>query len=211
MLIFWKNLYCQFVGPNPYNDNSIIGRRCDSTTGNQCYWPNGQFGSNRGKETNGYGAAEHQCALGLDDEAGEITEFLKHKRFDSEQGDDDIVTLDWSYDKIKEKLEDKDIPFDFHEMTGDIYEIGKHTHNVAELGKFRIDELTKVHGEDIALDAKNITPCGSANKSGSRLHTAIRDTMYKFTNKPGNNSTKKFECVELYDQMVKDNKLTGLN
>jgi len=209
MLTFWKNLYCQFVGPNPYNNNSIIGRRCDSVTGNQCYWPNGQFGSNRGKETNGYGAAEHQCALGVDDEAGEITEFLKHKRFDSEQGDDDIVTLDLSYDEIWKKMKDKDTPFDFHEMTGDIYEIGKHTHNVAELGKFRIDELTKVHGEDIALDSNG--GCGAAIANNTKLRNAIRATMEKFTNKSGNNSTKKFECKEVYDQMVKDDKLTDLD
>jgi len=211
MLIFWKNLYCQHVGSNPYNSNYFIGRRCNAATGNNCYWPGGIYGDNRGTETNGHGAAEEQCALGVDDEAGEITEFLKHKRFDSTQDDTDIVELDLSYDKIKEKLDDKDIPFDFHEMTGDIYEIGKHTHNVAELGKFRIDELTKVHGEDIALDAKNTTKCGSANKSGTKLEQAIQATMNKFTNKPGNNSTKKFECVELYDQMVKDNKFTGLN
>jgi len=177
MLIFWKNLYCQFVGNNPYNNISIVHRRCQSSTGNTCYWPNGQFGSNRGTETNGYGAAEEQCALGVDDEAGEITEFLKHKRLDSTQGDVDMVTIDMSYDEIYKKMKDKDTPFDFDDMTGDIYEIGKHEHNVAELGKFRIDKLTQVHGEDIALDAKNTGVCGAAIGNNTKLRGAIKDTM----------------------------------
>jgi len=211
LLIFWKNLYCQHVGNHPYANNYFVGRKCDGSTGKSCHWPGGQYGDNRGTPTNGHGAAEEQCALGVDDEAGEITELKIHKRFDSTQGDDDIKELDLSYDKIKEKLDDKDIPFDFHEMTGDIYEIGKHTHNVKELGKFRIDELTKVHGEDIALDAKTGGSCNSSNKSGGKLGIAIRDTMYKFTNKAGNDSNKIFECKELYDQMVKDNKFDGLN
>jgi hypothetical protein len=209
LLIFWKNLYCQHVGENP-SSNFWIGRRCDAATGNACYWPGGQYGDNRGTATNGYGAAEEQCALGVDDEVGQITETLKHKRFDNSKGDNDIVTLDLPWDKIQDKFKDKDIPFDFDEMTGDIYEIGKVTHNYKEEGRFKINKLTEVHGEDIALDAKTDT-CGSANKNGTSLNEEIKDTMEKFTSKPGNNSTKKFECVELYDQMVKDNKLTGLN
>jgi len=194
LLIFWKNLYCQHVGTHPYGDNYFIGRRCDAATGNACYWPQGKYGDNRGSSTNGHGAAEEQCALGVDDEASQITETLKHKRFDNSQGDDDIVELDLSYDKIQDKFKDKDIPFDFDEMTGDIYEIGKVTHNYKEEGRFKITKLVNVHGEDIALDAKTNT-CGGANQSHYSLDATIQDTMKKFTNKAGNDGDKKIRML----------------
>jgi len=185
------------------------GRRCVNLSKNGCFWPNGVGGlvEERGSASNGYGRAEEQCALGVDDEAGEITETLKHKRYDSTQGDDDIVTIDMSYDKIKEKLSDPDTPFDFEHMTGDIYEIGKATHNYKEEGRFKITELTKVHGEDEALEAKNNGQCGILNTTHQKLEFAIRDTMATFTNRA---YSGKYHCKEIYDKMVEDKKLDGL-